>query len=73
MKFSIITTLSLELWVVVSDVEGSGLRVNAMMDVMAGFSRHWARTSQPMKPVQPVSTIFMIDPGPVTLGQLLDT
>ncbi len=40
-------------------LSGRGRRVSAMMDVIFGSSRHWARTSLPMKPVTPVRMTFM--------------
>jgi len=39
---------------------GSGLRERATMAVMDGLSRHWERTSEPMKPVQPVRMNFIV-------------
>jgi len=45
------------------DETDSGLRDNAIMDVMDGFSRHCERTSEPMKPVQPVRITFILCVG----------
>ena len=41
-------------------VEGRGRRERAVIDDMSGCARHWASTSLPMKPVQPVRMIFMV-------------
>lgn len=57
LKSSKITTLSLGLSVTEA---GRGRRERATRDVMPGWSRHWERTSWPMKPVEPVRISFMV-------------
>lgn len=46
----------------------SSRRESAITDVMAGWDRAWRRTSAPMKPVAPVTIIFIFMLGYESLG-----